>query len=56
MSDLERQQLLLTRGAVPELMAALHLKLDSTFATDMYRALEQANLRLKQAKSGMAKG
>ena len=45
-------QLLLTKEAVPELQAALGLPGDSTFAADVYRALEQARLRLE----GVAKG
>lgn len=53
---LEQRHLLLTRNAVPELLVALQLKPDSTFATDMYRALEQASLRLKEAKPDMTKG
>ena len=39
--------LLLTRDAVPELQAALGLPEDSTFAADVYRALEQARLRIE---------
>ena len=41
--------LLLTRDAVPELVKTLELPDDSTFAADMYRALEQARLRLEGA-------
>lgn len=54
--DRAHRHMLLTREAVPELMAALELKPDSTFATDMYRALEQANLRLKKSEPDMTKG
>ncbi|EKM51624.1 uncharacterized protein PHACADRAFT_127350 [Phanerochaete carnosa HHB-10118-sp] len=54
--NVEHRHLLLTRDAVPELMAALQLKPGSTFAADMYRALEQANLRLKKAEPDMTKG
>ncbi|TFK87720.1 hypothetical protein K466DRAFT_586117 [Polyporus arcularius HHB13444] len=39
--------LLLTKEAVPELEKTLGLPEDSTFAADMYRALEQARLRLE---------
>ncbi|KAI0769812.1 mitochondrial K+-H+ exchange-related-domain-containing protein [Fomes fomentarius] len=38
--------LLLTKEAIPELLKTLELPEDSTFAGDMYRALEQARLRL----------
>ena len=54
--DPAHRHLLLTREAVPELSATLDLKPDSTFATDMYRALEQANIRLKAAEPDMTKG
>ncbi|KAI0357350.1 hypothetical protein OH77DRAFT_1588272 [Trametes cingulata] len=40
-------QLLLTKDAVPELQRILDLPEDSTFASDVYRALEQARLRLE---------
>ncbi|KAI0366671.1 hypothetical protein BV20DRAFT_971606 [Pilatotrama ljubarskyi] len=40
-------QLLLTKEAVPELQKILDLPEDSTFASDVYRALEQARLRLE---------
>ena len=39
--------MLLTKEAVPELQRTLELPEDSTFAADMYRALEQARLRLE---------
>ncbi|KAI0701553.1 mitochondrial K+-H+ exchange-related-domain-containing protein [Cerioporus squamosus] len=39
--------LLLTKEAVPELQKTLELPEDSTFAADMYRALEQARIRLE---------
>lgn len=38
--------LLLTKEAIPELLKTLELPEDSTFAGDMYRALEQARLRV----------
>ncbi|KAM5538589.1 hypothetical protein V8D89_007618 [Ganoderma adspersum] len=41
--------LLLTRDAVLELQKALNVPEDSTFATDVYRALEQARVRLESA-------
>ena len=47
-------QLLLTKEAVPELQAALGLPGDSTFAADVYRALEQARLRLEGSAKGKA--
>ncbi|OSD07619.1 hypothetical protein PYCCODRAFT_1430864 [Trametes coccinea BRFM310] len=40
-------RLLLTKEAVPELQKVLELPEDSTFAADVYRALEQARLRLE---------
>ncbi|KAI1794761.1 mitochondrial K+-H+ exchange-related-domain-containing protein [Ganoderma leucocontextum] len=42
--------LLLSKDAVLELQKALDVPEDSTFATDVYRALEQARLRLEGAK------
>lgn len=53
MNESERK-LLLTRDAVPALTAALGLRADSSFASDVYRALEQARLRLEGA-SGASK-
>ncbi|KAH9851625.1 mitochondrial K+-H+ exchange-related-domain-containing protein [Lenzites betulinus] len=41
-------QLLLTKEAVPELEQALAIPEGSTFAADVYRALEQARLRLSE--------
>ncbi|KAI0755374.1 mitochondrial K+-H+ exchange-related-domain-containing protein [Daedaleopsis nitida] len=38
-------RLLLTKDAVPELVKVLELSEESTFAADMYRALEQARMR-----------
>lgn len=49
------RKLLLTKEAVPELMALFDLKPDSGFATDVYRALEQARLRLEQARPDIEK-
>jgi hypothetical protein len=49
----EHRHLLLTRDAVPELMSHLELNPDSTFAADVYRALEQARLRLEKAEPDM---
>ena len=46
-SSSESPSLLLTKEAVPELQRTLELPEDSTFAADMYRALEQARLRLE---------
>ncbi|KAI0755382.1 mitochondrial K+-H+ exchange-related-domain-containing protein [Daedaleopsis nitida] len=43
--------LLLTKDAVPELVKALELPEESTFAVDMYRALEQARMRLEGRKT-----
>ncbi|RPD77336.1 hypothetical protein L226DRAFT_532145 [Lentinus tigrinus ALCF2SS1-7] len=43
--------LLLSKEAVPELQKMLELPEDSTFATDMYRALKQARLRLEGSAS-----
>ncbi|KAI0771115.1 mitochondrial K+-H+ exchange-related-domain-containing protein [Trametes elegans] len=40
-------RLLLTKEAVPELERTLGLPEDSTFAADVYRAIEQARLRLE---------
>ncbi|PIL22968.1 hypothetical protein GSI_15665 [Ganoderma sinense ZZ0214-1] len=42
-------QLLLTKDAVPELQKALAVPEDSTFASDVCRALEQARVRLESA-------
>lgn len=39
--------MLLEKEAVPELEKLLDLPEDSTFAADVYRALEQARLRLE---------
>ncbi|KIP09703.1 hypothetical protein PHLGIDRAFT_67051 [Phlebiopsis gigantea 11061_1 CR5-6] len=44
------RRLLLTRDAVPELTTTLDLPPDSAFASDVYRALEQAALRLQKAE------
>ncbi|KAI8978877.1 mitochondrial K+-H+ exchange-related-domain-containing protein [Trametes punicea] len=43
-------RLLLTKEAVPELRKMLGLPDDSTFAADVYRALEQARLRLESGQ------
>ncbi|KAI0662332.1 mitochondrial K+-H+ exchange-related-domain-containing protein [Cubamyces menziesii] len=45
-------RLLLTKEAVPELQKLLELPEDSTFAADVYRALEQARLRLEGGQKG----
>ena len=45
-------RLLLTRDAVPSLVTLFDLPSDSAFATDVYRALEQARLRIERAASG----
>lgn len=42
--------LLLSKDAVLELQRALDVPEDSTFATDVYRAIEQARVRLESAK------
>ncbi|KAI0647664.1 mitochondrial K+-H+ exchange-related-domain-containing protein [Trametes meyenii] len=44
-------RLLLTKEAVPELVKVLQLPEDSTFAADVYRALEQARLRLEDPEN-----
>ncbi|KAI0755380.1 mitochondrial K+-H+ exchange-related-domain-containing protein [Daedaleopsis nitida] len=44
-------RLLLPRDAVPELVKALELPEESTFAADMYRALEQARIRVEGRKT-----
>ena len=43
----ETPRLLLTKEAVPELEKLLDLPEGSTFAADVYRALEQARLRIE---------
>lgn len=48
------RKLIITRDAVPALTAVLGLRADSSFASDVYRALEQARLRLEGA-SGASK-
>lgn len=44
------RRLLLTREAVPELLKLFQLRSDSSFAADVYRALEQARLRMEKDK------
>ncbi|KAJ3490428.1 hypothetical protein NLI96_g1439 [Meripilus lineatus] len=46
-----RRRLILTREAVPAIMQLFESKPNSTFAGDVYRALEQARLRLRASKS-----
>lgn len=43
------EQLLLTRDAVPEITAQFETPPNATLATDLYRAMEQAALRLKES-------
>ncbi|CAL1712492.1 unnamed protein product [Somion occarium] len=44
-------RLLLTREAIPELVKLFQLRPDSSFAADVYRALEQARLRMERKKN-----
>ena len=45
------RKLILTRDAVPALTSVLGLRPETSFASDVYRALEQARLRLERAAS-----
>lgn len=45
--------LLLTRTAVPALLTFLRLAPESTAATDIYRAVEQARMRVESGKLGL---
>ena len=46
-SSQQQEHLLLTRDAVPEITAHFDSRPDSTLAGELYRALEQAGLRLQ---------
>lgn len=45
-----RQELLLTRDAVPAVLAAIKVEPGSTVAGDLYRAVEQAKARVENDK------
>lgn len=50
-SEHEHEQLLLTRDAVPAITGLFETRPDSSLAADMYRAMEQAALRLQGSRS-----
>ena len=52
-ADSAEHTLLLTRAAVPALLSLLRLTPESTAATDLYRAVEQARMRVESGKLGL---